>query len=150
MQHFLIYACNAAESESQDPISNTVVAIMSSPVAIAFSNVGVRAFKNTSIATLPYQVLSAEQADLVRDLLQEINNGLAVSNSSDANGGFLLRMPTPPSNMFVDRGEVMQKLRASIMSANGYGSEEVKERVYAILAQRINACTTLAPSKRAS
>ena len=75
---------------------------------------------------------------------------MPVSNSSDAHGGFLLRLPVPAVNIFVDRGEVMQKLRASIRSANGYGSDEVKERVYAILAQRINACTTLAPVKRAS
>eukprot|EP00961_Rhodomonas_salina_P090207 1213268-Rhodomonas_salina.1 len=121
---------------------------MSSPIAISLSNVGVRAFKNTSIATLPYVLLDEKQAQCVRDLLEHIRQGVSSTITSDANGGFLVRLPVPATNIFVDRNAVMQHLANAIHSTPGYGDKDVKDRVFSVLSQRISALTTVPTTKK--
>lgn len=60
-QRFLIYACNASNENDTDPITTTIVAMLSSPVHISLSNIGVRAFKNTSLPPLPYYLMDSAQ-----------------------------------------------------------------------------------------
>jgi hypothetical protein len=143
LEHFLIHSCNASGADNADPITNTVVSIMSSPVCISLSNVGVRAFKNNSIATLPYVLLQQDQVAFVVKLLASVHHGLVINMNSDANGGFVVRLQSPPKNKFVDKNLIMDHLRAVIGKSSGYGSKETKQNVFEIISQRVNAMITL-------
>jgi len=143
LEHFLIHSCNASGADNADPITNTVVAVMSSPIHISLSNVGVRAFKNNNIATLPYVLLQDNQVSFVVKTLASIRHGLVTSANSDANGGFVVRIPPPSKNKFVDKAVVMSHLRDAIGKTSGYGSRETKQTVFEIISQRVHAMTTL-------
>ncbi len=149
LEHFLIHSCNASATDNNDPITNTIVAIMGSPICISLSNVGVRGFKNTSIATLPYVLLQEDQVNFVTKLLASVRRGIAASSNSDANGGFVVRLPAPSKNKFVEKGLIMEHLQIAIGKSSGYGTKETKQNVYDIISQRVHAMITLPkiPSK---
>eukprot|EP00961_Rhodomonas_salina_P241310 3260524-Rhodomonas_salina.1 len=104
LERFIVYTCNANSADNSDPITNTVVLLLSSPVCISLSHVGVRAFKTTSIATLPYHLLDAAQCSLVQKMLECMKAGAACSIASDANGGFSVHFAQPREHVFVDKG----------------------------------------------
>jgi hypothetical protein len=143
LEHFLIHSCNASATDNTDPITNTIVAMMGSPICISLSNVGVRGFKNTSIATLPYVLLQEDQVNFVTKLLASVRHGIVASSNSDANGGFVLRLPPPSKNKFVDKILIMEHLQIAIGKSSGYGTKETKQNVYDIIAQRVHAMITL-------
>jgi hypothetical protein len=143
LEHFLIHSCNASGADNADPITNTVVSIMSSPIFISLSNVGVRAFKNNSIATLPYVLLQQDQVEFVVKILASIRNGVVTNANSDANGGFVVRLQSPSKNRFVNKSLIMDHLRIAIGKSSGYGSKETKQTVFEIISQRVYAMTTL-------
>lgn len=148
LEHFLIYTCNASSVENSDPISNTVVLLLSSPVSISFSHVGVRAFKTTSVATLPYHLLDLEQCNLVRKMLHLMKDGLECQISSDASGGFSVQFPQPTTHTFLNKTEVMDRLSRAVNSTSGYKDGDAKERVFSILSQRIGALTVVPGGKQ--
>jgi hypothetical protein len=148
LERFVIYACNASKLDNTDPISNIIVAIVSSPLSISFSNVGIRVFKSTSIAALPYYLLDQKQCKFIKSLIAAVLDGsLNISITSDANGGFILRVLPPKTNMFVEKNDVLQALSRAVRNVSGYGDTVVKERVFSILSQRISAMVTMSSSK---
>eukprot|EP00961_Rhodomonas_salina_P029021 391448-Rhodomonas_salina.2 len=148
LQQFLIYTCNAAPAANNDPISNTVVSVLTSPLSISLSNVGVRAFKNTDLAPIPYYLLGPRQCAFIRRVVQKINDGELTSlASSNANGGFLLRIPPQSAHVFVDKPLVMQHLSKAILGCTGHGDTMTKQRVVDILKQRIGVLTVVPSSK---
>ncbi len=150
LERFVIYACNASKLDNTDPISNIIVAIVSSPISISFSNVGIRAFKSTSIAALQYYLLDQKQCNFIKNLITAILDGsLNTGITSDANGGFILRIFPPKTNIFVEKNEVLQALSRAVRNVSGYGDAIVKERVFSILSQRISAMVTMSSGKGA-
>lgn len=148
LQRFLIYTCNACPNESNDPITNTIVSILSSPIHISFSEIGVRAFKQTTIATLPYYLLDEEQCNFIRYVVQHIIDGMPCSVMSGSVGGFMLKLNPPHQQIMVDKKKISEALVQAIKGVSGYGDMEMKERVISILFQRITALATMPPPQR--
>eukprot|EP00961_Rhodomonas_salina_P249697 3375336-Rhodomonas_salina.3 len=148
LERFLIYMCNAAPADSTDPISNTVVTILSSPINISLCNVGVKAFKTTNLAALPYYLLDKQQADFIRKLVDAVQQGLNCTVSSDSNGGFYLRFPSLVQHMHVDKQSVLDHLSNAILNTSGYGDAATKKRVVDILIQRIGVLTVIPSMKK--
>ena len=147
LQRFIIYACNASTADNSDPITFTVVAMLSSPVNISLSNVGVRAFKNPSIPPLPYYLLDVSQCAFVRDLMALVQQNESMATvSSDTNSSFVLRLQQPSQNMMIDKEAVMHALSETVMHAKPYGTAATKKRVLAVLTQRIGSMVMLQKS----
>ena len=148
LQRFLIYTCNACPTENNDPITNTIVSILASPIHISFSEIGVRAFKQTTIATLPYYLLNEEQCNFVRYVIQHIIDGMPCSVMSGSVGGFMLKLTPPHQQIMVDKKKISEALVHAIQGVSGYGDVEMKERVISILFQRITALAAMPPPPR--
>jgi hypothetical protein len=148
LEHFLIYVCNASTMETTDPISNMVVLVVSSPVCISLSNTGVKAFKTSSIATIPYYLLEKSQESVVMKLCDYMKNTGEFNISSDSTGGFIVKFPQAANTYFVDKKQTMVCLQNAIDGTVGYGDVEVKKRVYQILSQRISALTVLPQNRK--
>ena len=148
LEHFLIYICNASTMDTTDPISNMIVLVLSSPVCISLSNIGVRVFKTTSIATIPYYLLDRTQEQIVHRLCTFMKNSGECSVISDSSGGFTVKFPPSATPLFADKQDVMQSLQDAINGTVGYGDDEVKNRVFQIISQRISALTVLPQARK--
>jgi len=143
LERFIVYTCNAAPMDSNDPIANTVAMMLSSPICITLSEVGVRAFKPNTVATIPYYLLDAHQTAFVRRLTSMMLRGLNCTFSSGSDGGFVMRVPVPHPQVFIDKTAVSNCLAGAIFNASGYGGPEVKKTVLSILFQRITALASM-------
>lgn len=144
LQNFLIYVCNATPPDNSDPITNTIVSVLSSPISLSFSEVGVRAFKTTNVATLPYYLLNAKQGAWVRKVVGYFTRGdIPTSVTSGSDGGFMLRFSPPSTPLLVDKQEVSNALANMIVGSSGYGDSDVKNKIVFILYQRITAHSTM-------
>jgi hypothetical protein len=144
LERFIVYCCNAASMDNPDPISSTIVTVLSTPVSISMSDVGIRMFKTTTIAPIPYYLLDESQCEFIRGLMEQaVKQTVPCNISSGHDGGFLLRIPPPPQHVFVEKAQVSLCLTRAIHGANGYGDDSIKEKVLAILFQRISALAVI-------
>eukprot|EP00961_Rhodomonas_salina_P291809 3932346-Rhodomonas_salina.3 len=121
--------------------------MLSTPIYISLSEIGIRMFKTTSIAPIPYYLLDNAQCDFVRAYLTSVSEGAPCNISSGPDGGFVLRIPPPVQNIFTDKTEVCNCLKHAIHNASGYGDKQIKEKVLSILFQRISALATIPMQK---
>eukprot|EP00961_Rhodomonas_salina_P024300 327276-Rhodomonas_salina.3 len=147
LERFLVYACNTPMTDNSDPISAMVVAMLSSPIHISLSSTGVHSFKSTLVPVLPYSLLDQEQCDFIRWLLSRTNKTIPVSISSDAHGGFTMKIQQSNTHVFVSKDEVLKQLSACIHKSNGYGDSIMKDHIMSILTQRISTMAMIPHDK---
>jgi hypothetical protein len=125
-----------------------VLLVLSSPISITLSNVGVKAFKTSSVPTIPYYLLDPSQEKIVLRLCDFMKRTGECHVASDSTGGFTVKFPQPNTTIFVDKKEAMQCLSDAIDSTAGYGDADVKRKVFQIISQRIGALTVLPQARK--
>ncbi len=81
LRRLLVHACNHAVSFVADPITDTVCAMLSTPVAAVFSMTAVMPFRDKAQIALPYTYMTAAQRAYVHELLGDPAHGVLRRNN---------------------------------------------------------------------
>ena len=76
IQKIMVNHINNRVQEFPDPITSTLILMVSSPIQVVFCEEGVLLFKTSNLPVLPYNVLSDAEKRFLRDKLSGLDNAL--------------------------------------------------------------------------
>ena len=76
IQKVLVNHINNRNQDFPDPITSTLILMVSSPMQIEFCELGIVLFKTNNLPVLPYTLLNEEESKFIKDVLSEIDNSM--------------------------------------------------------------------------
>jgi hypothetical protein len=89
----MIYMINNRVQEFADPLTSTLVLMVTSPLQLVFCESGFILFKTTLLPVLPYHLFSAAEKELFQSWVCGVTDS---HESCDASGQFSLSLPLSP------------------------------------------------------
>lgn len=74
LQKVIVNHINNRNQDFPDPITSTLILMVSSPMQIEFCEMGVMLFKTNNLPVLPYSSLNDEEGVFLRNILDQIDN----------------------------------------------------------------------------
>ena len=91
LRTMMIYLCNSSLGSVVDPVTNTLFLMLSSPVSVVLSQVGVAPFKSHGNMVFPYRFMNDDQKAFLREFVLDTKplvSGLMVA--TQIGGGCIL------------------------------------------------------------
>lgn len=145
LKRMLIYMCNSHKRDTDDPITLTVIAMLTSELCLVMNEFGVKLFKTSMLPQIPYHMLNTAQK---RYLMNTLDN-CPKSNlhiSSHNNNGFQIRLKQAFCNKYLDRAVILDQLRECICDYNDNADLQTRTILYQILHQRIMCSVSQNPT----
>jgi len=136
LKRMLIYMCNSHKRDTDDPITLTVIAMLTSELCLIMNEFGVKLFKSSMLPQIPYHMLNtAQKRYLMNTLDNSPKNNLHISSHN--NNGFQIRLKQAFCNKYLDRAVILDQLRECICDYNDNADLQTRTILYQILHQRI-------------
>ena len=74
IQKIIVNHVNNRVQDFPDPITSTLVLMVSSPMQVVFCEAGILLFKTSNLPVLPYTVLSAKERESLATMMAELDN----------------------------------------------------------------------------
>jgi hypothetical protein len=134
----IAYFCRMTIGQNSDPITETVVAMISSPVSIMLTQVGIAPFKEHPSLVYPYRFLNDEQRTFLKNFVTYTQeNAVGSIASVQVGGGCMLYRKAISKPVYLDPYRVISSLCQSIIG-NRHGTEmRNRSAVCSIMLQRI-------------
>lgn len=129
MQSTLSVLCEAQHSLNADPVTHTVLAMMTAPVHVQLTAVGWQPFKGKEL-TYPFQMMSLEQKKVLVELLTGENQQWNVYEHA-----ITYRQKTPMA--YLKHADVLEAMCTTILKSVAYVDRRVRVAVCNILLQRV-------------
>jgi len=134
IRNTLIVLCQNNPHEA-DPISNTIIIILTTPLEIQLIANGIQLFKDKGLI-YPYQYMNSNQ----REFLLEIIN---MDSKNWLSYEFCLQWKCKGAPMYVDHLEILKTLCELIQGSKKYTDARSKLAITNIILQRVHANVTI-------
>ena len=131
MQESLAILCDGQQQQSSDPVTHTVLTMLSCPIHIQLTAIGWQPFKGKEL-TFPYQRMTSEQKDLLRAVLPASPTAARWRVHEHA---ITYHQRTSPE--ILKAIDVLEALCTTILQGKAYADRRLRVAVCNILLQRI-------------
>lgn len=132
------YFCKITVGQSSDPIAETIVAMISSPVVLMLTQVGIAPFREHPSYVYPYRFLDEEQREFLRRFVTSTADNAAGSIASTQVGGGCMLYKKPQSKpMYLDTYNVIAALCDGIVGSRTGVDKKFRLAVCSVVLQRI-------------
>lgn len=91
LTRFVCFMCNAMANSVTDPITHALYIMISKPLSLVLTQVGIAPFKGESTVIYPYRMMNDVQKDFLRECVQQTKQDVAgVMASVQIGGGCIL------------------------------------------------------------
>lgn len=136
LKRMLIHMCNSHKRDTDDPITLTVIAMLTSELCLILNDFGVKLFKSSMLPQIPYHMLNTNQKRYLMNILDNCpKSNLHISSHN--NNGFQIRLKQAFCNKYLDRAVILDQLRECICDYNDNADLQTRTILYQILHQRI-------------
>ena len=159
LRRMLTYLCNARKPGDWDPVTATVLDLLTGRLQFCLSSVGLIPFRGKASLVYPYHMMTAEQKDFLRQALQDrasfcvCNEALVFHNqaSQHRHDGFLRHADPSASKSIartdrLDQVPVLQAMCQSVLESKIHEERRVKIGICNILLQRVQSVVPIARS----
>jgi hypothetical protein len=131
LKRILTYLCNARPPGSWDPVTATVLDLLTGKLQFCLSATGLIPFKGNANLVYPYHMMSPEQKDFIRTSLQT-RGSYTVCNES-------VVFHSPPGDERLDTVSVLEAMCSKVLESKVHEEHSVKIGVCNILLQRVQS-----------
>jgi hypothetical protein len=132
LKRILTYLCNARAPGSWDPVTATVLDMLSAKLQFCLSATGLIPFKGRANLVYPYHMMSTEQKEFIRSALQE-RVGFTVCNES------VVFHASPGDPERLDAVSVLEAMCSKILESKIHDEHSVRIGVCNIILQRVQS-----------
>jgi hypothetical protein len=132
LKRILTYLCNARPPGSWDPVTATVLDLLTGKLQFCLSATGLIPFRGHADLVYPYHMMSPEQKEFIRTALQE-RSGYTVCNDS-----VVFNTPTGDSER-LDTVSVLEAMCSKVLESKVHEDHSVRVGVCNILLQRVQS-----------
>lgn len=132
LRRILTYLCNARAPGSWDPVTATVLDLLTGKLQFCLSATGLIPFKGHANLVYPYHMMSPEQKDFIRTSLQE-RGGYTVCNES-----VVFQAPIQGEDK-LDPVSVLEAMCSKVLESKVHEEHSVRVGVCNILLQRVQS-----------
>ena len=133
MQESLAILCDGQQPQSSDPVTHTVLTMLSCPIHIQLTAIGWQPFKGKEL-TFPYQRMTSEQRDVLRAALPASPSASLWRVHEHA---ITYHPRAPPENLKAI--DVLEALCTTILRGKAYADRRLRVAVCNILLQRVQS-----------
>jgi hypothetical protein len=139
LANMISYFCKISVAQSRDPIADTVVVMISSPLVVMLTQVGLAPFKNNPSYVYPYKFLSDIQREFLKGFVQSITDNAATGVvSMQVGGGCILYKKSSTRNpVYLDSYNVITSLCNGIIGNRSKNDHRNRIAVCNVILQRI-------------
>jgi hypothetical protein len=143
LKRMLTHLCNTRQPGGWDPITATVLDLLTSRLQPCLTATGLQAFQGRADLLYPYHMMSVEQKDFIRRALQD-RTAYTVCNGAVM---FKCRREEPstarPAREALDPVEVLQAMCCKVLESNVHAEKSVRVGVCNILLQRVQSAVPI-------
>lgn len=136
LRRILTYLCNARAPGSWDPVTATVLDLLTGKLQFCLSATGLIPFKGHANLVYPYHMMSPEQKDFIRTALQE-RGGYTVCNESVVFQN--LQGDKADKTDKLDPVSVLEAMCSKVLESKVHEEHSVRVGVCNILLQRVQS-----------
>jgi hypothetical protein len=146
LKHMLTYLCNTRQPGSWDPVTATVLDLLTSRLQLCLTATGLLPFKGHAELVYPYHMMSTEQKDFIRQALQDrasytiCNDAVVFKNVDPCKA----RKETSKnckdtSDLKLDAVQVLEAMCCKVLESKIHAEHSVRVGVCNILLQRVQS-----------
>ena len=132
LQRILTFLCNSRAPGNWDPVTLTVVDLLSGKLQFCLTGIGLLPFQGRAGLVYPYHMMSIAQKDFLRQALTE-RRRYSICNESIV----FRHIPGEPERL--DPVSVLEALCSRILASNVHSEHRVKVGVCNIILQRVQS-----------
>jgi hypothetical protein len=132
LKSIFTYLCNARAPGSWDPVTATVLDLLTCKLQFCLSGTGLIPFKGHANLVYPYHMMSPEQKDFIRASLQE-REKFTVCNDS------VMFHAIPGDSERLDTVSVLEAMCAKVLESRVHEEHSVRVGVCNIILQRVQS-----------
>jgi hypothetical protein len=144
MGKIISHFCKVSVGHCRDPIAETVCVMLSSPVQMSITQIGVVPFKNHPIYIFPFRFLTPEQLEFFKGFVVFTKDDCVHSTAStQIGGGCMLCRCSESKPHYLDAFRVLSSMCDGIMGCTAYPSVQHRVSICNIMIQRIGTIMSL-------
>lgn len=147
----IAYLCNNSHGTVTDPITNVLHAMITSPLQIMLTQVGVAPFKDRNTLVFPYRLMNEDQKDFLRSFVEEMEHEITGTVASvQIGGGCVLTQQQSSSRgreITLDYTSVLSAFCTNVARSKTHTNVSVQRAVCNIVIQRIGSMVHLDRTK---
>lgn len=136
--------CNGRDQLCQDPISETLIVMHTSPISPMLTDAGVILFRAHPMMVVPYTSMTEKQLQRLASLVQEFvisrstSDGAQCFSGEIGNGYIMLSNPIPQEPKFVPLSALIDTFISLMRDSRGYDAW-AKRAICSVVLQRLGA-----------
>ena len=132
LQRMLTFLCNARLPGNWDPVTSTVVDMLTSRLQFCLTSEGLAPFRGKADMVFPYHMMSPSQKNFLRDALA-VRSAYCVCNEA------VVFHPLPGAAERLDQVKVLEGVCTRILASNVHAEHRVRIGVCNIILQRVQS-----------
>lgn len=134
----LAYLCNTVQGNVMDPITHTLCLMITTPVQIMLTQVGVAPFKDKNTSIFPYRLMNDEQKQFLRDFVAETETHVSgLIASVQIGGGCVLCKRVKRGTTLLDAGQVLSAFCQTVQTSKTHANPAIQRSICNIVIQRV-------------
>lgn len=121
-----------------DPITHTLCMMITTPVQIMLTQVGVAPFKDKNTSIFPYKLMNDEQKQFLRDFVMETETHVSgLIASVQIGGGCVLCRRIERGGVFLEPGLVLSAFCQNVQESKTHKNPAIQRSICNIVIQRV-------------
>ena len=146
--HIVAYMCNNTQGLVTDPITNVLYSMITSPIQIVLTQVGVAPFKDKNTLVFPYRLMNEDQKSFIRSFVQDMEYEITGTIASvQIGGGCMLNKSTNGQDIFLDYVHVLTAFCNNVSKSKTHQNPAIQRAICNIIIQRIGSLIHLVSSQ---
>ena len=130
LKHILIYMCNECTSEIADPITQTVMMFVNTPISLCLTNIGLAPFRERNMSVYPYSHMTPEQQLFLSQACTFMQERMIGFVSTQMGGGCVVSLGTNTvERVYCSVVDVISVLCESILMAKGATTDSRRRQI---------------------
>lgn len=143
LTRFVCFMCNAMTNSVTDPITHTLHIMITRPLSLVLTQVGIAPFKGESTAIYPYRVMTDEQKECLREGVRRTRQEVAGAMASVQIGGgcilYTKRREGQPE-AFLSASDVLGAFCCAVFQSKTHTDARVRSSICNLFVQRSAPC----------
>ena len=136
--------CNDSVGQVVDPITETLCMMLTTPLQLVVTEVGVTLFRDKNTHVFPYPQMTRAQIDYVKGVVRDaFGLNCAPRGGLQMGGGCVIKFDTTNPSMLLSPTEVFEAFFQSVFESKVYTDPGVRYNVCNIVLQRVLSCIYL-------
>ena len=134
IQKIIVNHINNRVQDFPDPITSTLILMVSSPIQVVFCETGILLFKTSNLPMLPYSAFNEKERVFLQETLTKLDNSL-INETYQGCGKFSVQINIGSGN-YMGKPKVLQAFVDVMMQQKGFKEQCILQRLSDIIIQR--------------